>query len=290
MLENANIGDIVGLVRGVDKDIGRKPNPMQTWDGLARTCDEPFGAPSTAPHRQATATARTASRSSHDSDVDASAAPECYGRWAGEQRLAVAWTATNRANGPDDMRPKQVKTRAWQTTRPLANGEVGGRPVRHPRPEAETRRSCCGPSGLIGLECDSEQDLAAIAAARVAGDGHRRHRPAWFRRHRWYRPPARDGDGPYVAFRFEHGNVNADEHRYLLMPPAIHPSGADLFVLAWARARRGRARRAPDGCLPGVRSPLGRPSRAPSVNGSDFWMSACLALSEPVKIALLASH
>ena len=43
MLENANVGDIVGLVRGRDKDIG-KPNPMQTWEGWARPCDEPLGA------------------------------------------------------------------------------------------------------------------------------------------------------------------------------------------------------------------------------------------------------
>ena len=40
-LENASVGDIVGLVRGRDKDIG-KPNPMETWDGWARPCDEPF--------------------------------------------------------------------------------------------------------------------------------------------------------------------------------------------------------------------------------------------------------
>jgi hypothetical protein len=43
VLENASIGDIVGLVRGRDKDIG-KPNPMQTWDGWARPCSEPLGA------------------------------------------------------------------------------------------------------------------------------------------------------------------------------------------------------------------------------------------------------
>jgi hypothetical protein len=42
VLENANVGDIVGIVRGQDKDIG-KPNPMQTWAGWTRPCDEPFG-------------------------------------------------------------------------------------------------------------------------------------------------------------------------------------------------------------------------------------------------------
>jgi hypothetical protein len=43
VLEKANIGDIVGLVRGKDKDIG-KPHPMETWDGWVRPCDEPLGA------------------------------------------------------------------------------------------------------------------------------------------------------------------------------------------------------------------------------------------------------
>jgi hypothetical protein len=41
VLEAANLGDIVGLVRGRDKDIGRE-HPMQTWDGWVRPCDEPL--------------------------------------------------------------------------------------------------------------------------------------------------------------------------------------------------------------------------------------------------------
>lgn len=43
VLENASVGDIVGLVRGRDKDIG-KERPMQTWAGWTRPCDEPLGA------------------------------------------------------------------------------------------------------------------------------------------------------------------------------------------------------------------------------------------------------
>jgi hypothetical protein len=46
VLENANVGDIVGLVRGRDKDIG-KANPMETWDGWVRSCDEPLFAAKT---------------------------------------------------------------------------------------------------------------------------------------------------------------------------------------------------------------------------------------------------
>lgn len=47
VLERASVGDIVGLVRGADKDIG-KPNPMQTWDGWVRPCNEPFTGPAPA--------------------------------------------------------------------------------------------------------------------------------------------------------------------------------------------------------------------------------------------------
>jgi hypothetical protein len=42
VVANANVGDIVGLVRGRDKDIG-KSFPMETWDGWVRRCDEPLG-------------------------------------------------------------------------------------------------------------------------------------------------------------------------------------------------------------------------------------------------------
>lgn len=42
VLAGAKLGDIVGLVRGGDKDIG-KANPMQTWDGWMLPCDEPLG-------------------------------------------------------------------------------------------------------------------------------------------------------------------------------------------------------------------------------------------------------
>jgi hypothetical protein len=41
VLDGVSVGDIVGLVRGRDKDIG-KDNPMETWDGWSRPCDEPL--------------------------------------------------------------------------------------------------------------------------------------------------------------------------------------------------------------------------------------------------------
>ena len=37
---NVKVGDIVALVRGADKDIG-KPNPMETWAVRAKPCDDP---------------------------------------------------------------------------------------------------------------------------------------------------------------------------------------------------------------------------------------------------------
>ena len=41
VVDNANPGDIVGLIRGRDKDIG-KSHPMQTWDGWIKPCNEPL--------------------------------------------------------------------------------------------------------------------------------------------------------------------------------------------------------------------------------------------------------
>ena len=139
------------------------------------------------------------------------------------------------------MRPKQVTTRAWQHTRPLASGDVGetmfGRGVTC-NPALVLR-----PSGLIGLEGDSEEDLAAIHALGLP-DTITVRSSQLDKQHRWYRPPA-SGDGAVRRFRFEHGVVSADEHRYLLCPPAIHPSRRRVLVPARARPRRDRDRRAP---------------------------------------------
>jgi hypothetical protein len=39
---SANLGDIVGLVRGKNRDVG-KAHPMATWEAWARSCDEALG-------------------------------------------------------------------------------------------------------------------------------------------------------------------------------------------------------------------------------------------------------
>jgi hypothetical protein len=145
------------------------------------------------------------------------------GRWYGEQRLAIAWTNTNRAKGPGDMRAKQVTTKAWQHTRPLASGDAGetvfGRGLSC-NPALVLR-----PSNLIGFECDSEQDLVAIEELGLP-DTITVRSSAPHKRHFWLRPPPELETVPYAAFRFESGQVNADGERYLLCPPAFHPSGA----------------------------------------------------------------
>jgi AAA domain-containing protein/bifunctional DNA primase/polymerase-like protein/primase-like protein len=149
---------------------------------------------------------------------------ERYGAFYGGQQFAVAWTATNEATGSDDQRAKQVTTHAWQTTKPLPDGSFAAGLFKV-RGLKRNPALVLRPSGLIGLECDSEQDLAAIEAlglpATITVCSSAPHK-----RHYWFRPPAELETLPYVAFRFEHGNVNADGERYLLMPPAIHPSGA----------------------------------------------------------------
>jgi Primase C terminal 1 (PriCT-1)/Bifunctional DNA primase/polymerase, N-terminal len=80
------------------------------------------------------------------------------------------------------------------------------------------------------LGCDSKDDLAAIEELGLpATITLRSSKP--YKQHRWYRAPAGMETLPYVAFRFEHGNVYADEQRYLLPPPAIHPSGVEYAFL-----------------------------------------------------------
>jgi hypothetical protein len=195
------------------------------------------------------------------------------GRWYGEQRFAFAWTNTNKATAPDDMHPKQVRTKAWQHTRPLGSGDAG---------EAIFGRglSCnpalvLRPSGLVALECDSEEDFAAIAGLGLPPTITVRTSQS-YKRHYWFRPPAGLDVLPFVAFRFEHGRVYADDQRYLLAPPALHPTGleygflpglgpgeveiADLAVAAYTecvrrsqesdRQQRERKRVDPDAAVP----------------------------------------
>ncbi len=148
---------------------------------------------------------------------------EHYGRLYGDLGLAIAWTITNRAKDEDDLRPKRVTTEAWQTTRPLASAVQGER--RFGAGASKNPALVLRPSNLLGLECDTEEGLARIAAlglpetVTVCSS-----KP--YKRHYWFHPPPDLEQLPMIAFRFEAAGLRADLNRYLLTPPAIHPSGA----------------------------------------------------------------
>lgn len=142
-----------------------------------------------------------------------------YGRFYGEQRFAVAFTAST--VGED---AKRVTTREWDKTVPLADGAYGesyvaGRGVQK-NPAIVLR-----PSNLVVLECDTEEDLVRIESLDLPETiTVRSSKP--YKRHYYFRPPAELEALPYVAFRFESGKLTADSGRYFLAPPSIHPSGA----------------------------------------------------------------
>jgi len=152
-------------------------------------------------------------------DDDRKALLRRLGRWYGEQRFAIAWTTTNR---PDRGDPKKVTTKGWQHTQPLADGDHG---------EAMFGRGLtCNPaivlrpSGLIGVECDGEEDLARVEALGLPATlTERSSLPT--KQHRYFRLPAELEVVTKVSFRFESGNVTAAESNYYVCAPAVHPSG-----------------------------------------------------------------
>lgn len=178
---------------------------------------------------------------------------ERYARAYGEQRLAVAWTITNRSDAAiteqilqrrsldelsDEEREelsdalgsaKVVRTRDWPNTRPFAdaNHALG---LCKERGRARNPAIVVRASGLVSLESDSAEDLAAIEALGLP--------PTWTvcsssnaKRHLHFRPPAELETLPVCAFRFEHGRVSSDRERYFLCPPSTHPSGSTYSFL-----------------------------------------------------------
>src|SRR5262249_47254587 len=113
-------------------------------------------------------------------------------------------------------------------TRPLLDGDAGenvfGRGLAC-NPAVVLR-----PSGLVGLECDSEQDLVAIEELGLPVTVTVRSSQP-YKRHFWFRPPTVLETVPYVAVLFEPGRVNAARGGYLLCPPAIPPSGVAYSFL-----------------------------------------------------------
>lgn len=144
---------------------------------------------------------------------------EQYGRFYGEQRLAVAFTAATAGDGA-----KRVLTKGWDKTAPLADGDFGASYVAG-RGATKNPVVVLRPSNLIVLECDSEEDLVRVQGLGLPETITVRSSEA-YKQHFWFRPPRGLEALPFVAFRFESGKLTADSGRYFLCPPAVHPSGA----------------------------------------------------------------
>jgi hypothetical protein len=143
-----------------------------------------------------------------------------YGRFYGEHRFAIAWTSTNRA---DRGNPKSVTTQGWQFTKPLANADIGasvfGRGITR-NPALVLR-----PSGLIGVECDGDEDLARVKALGLPPTlTERSSLPT--KLHFYFAIPDELETVPKISFRFEAGSLTAAENNYYVCAPALHESGA----------------------------------------------------------------
>jgi hypothetical protein len=146
---------------------------------------------------------------------------ERYGRLYGEQRLAVAFTRGIR--GEDAKRCGA----GWNDTAPLAGGDVGAAFVRGCG-AGRNPAVVLGNSNLVGIDCDGAAEVERLLALELPPTVTVQSSAA-DQLHFWYRPP--NGETPFCAFRFERGKVTADAGRYLLCPPALHPSGREYVFL-----------------------------------------------------------
>jgi len=139
-----------------------------------------------------------------------------YGNLYGQIGLAIAFTRS--IEGED---AKRCST-GWDKTDPLPDGPFGAAMLKNRgilRNPAVVLRA----SGLIGIECDTQSGLQEIVSldlpSTVTVQSSER-----YKMHFWFRPDS--GCAEYVAFRFESAGITADRGRYLLVPPAVHPSGS----------------------------------------------------------------
>jgi hypothetical protein len=149
---------------------------------------------------------------------------ERYGQDYGNLGLAVAFTRS--IEGEDAKRC----TSEWDKTIPLADGPYGAGLLKNrglTRNPAVVLRA----SNLIGIECDTIDGFEEIAALGLPKTVTVLSSGASYKQHYWFRPD--EGCDEYAAFRFESAGITADRGRYLLIPPAIHPSGS---VYAFLRA------------------------------------------------------
>lgn len=141
-----------------------------------------------------------------------------YGRFYGEQRFAITFTAANQGDEAKRVRGP------WDRTGRLADGNFGEALIGN-RGKTKNPAIVLRPSELVVLECDTEDDLHRIQTLGLPETlTVRSSKP--YKRHFYFRPDPAMEMLPYVAFRFESGKVTADTGRYFLAPPAIHPSGA----------------------------------------------------------------
>jgi hypothetical protein len=146
--------------------------------------------------------------------MDRQQARELAGFWAA-RRFAIAWTQSKDGDGA-----KRVTTKGWPEKAELyadddvSAGLISGR-IDRKNPCVVARKS-----GLILIDCDSEDDVGAFKAfkppktlAATTGKG----------RHFYYRPD--DDCDEYRGVYFEAGKVTPKGDCYLVTPPALHPSG-----------------------------------------------------------------
>jgi hypothetical protein len=148
---------------------------------------------------------------------------EHLGAFYGAQHFALVFTQTNRARHPDDDRPKKVTTPAWQTTQPLPHAARGVALLtsrgQHMNPAITLRTS-----GLVGIECDGDEDLARVHALGLPATlTERTSAPS--KLHFYFRAPELE-TLPKVSFRFESGKLTGAANNYYVCAPALHPSGA----------------------------------------------------------------
>lgn len=131
--------------------------------------------------------------------------------------FAVVWT-----DGKTDEAAKRVTRKGWQETQPL-EGELASlagtfaERIKSRNPAVVTRAS-----GLIAVDCDDEEGLAAFQALDPPETLTVRT-SAPYKRHFYFRAPP---DAEYCYFEFAGGIVKAKTTQYLLLPPARHPTGA----------------------------------------------------------------
>lgn len=131
--------------------------------------------------------------------------------------FAIAWTGTNVGDAAKDVTHK-----GWKEIPPLEGelenvaGQVAER-LKRRNPAVVLRQS-----NLVGVECDSEEDVKRLVSFGLPETLTVRSSEEW-KQHFYFRAHAPSLD--FVAFRFEEGKLTADKDRCFITPPAIHPSG-----------------------------------------------------------------